>query len=275
MSIKSEITRLQNAKTAIATAIKNKGVSVPTGTKLDEMSSLINNISTGTSTSDATAIASDVLQGKTAYNATGKITGTIASYSGEHTDGAEEGTTPEGTIEIKTNGVHDVTNYANADVNVPIPDGYIIPSGTKTITSNGTAIDVRTYQYVNVSVASSSGSEDPGGPGGSDDTSTDLVTASVVIRINYTGSVVVYYYGISEDTGEPASIRKVIEQPVGGMVPIEVAQRSYIVINTTEVMGNAMVFFTSATGADLVFSNSGSYFFQLKTAVSQINFEPM
>ena len=219
MSIKSEITRLQNAKTAIATAIKNKGVSVPTGTKLDEMSSLINNISTGTSTSDATAIASDVLQGKTAYNATGKITGTIASYSGEHTDGAEEGTAgifPSGTLNVTQVGTYDVTNYASATFSVTtqtksvtagtssttvtpdsgkylssvtvnptptetktvtptassqsitptsgkylskvtvnaIPSSYIIPSGTKTITENGTH-DVKSYASVSVNVASS------------------------------------------------------------------------------------------------------------------------
>ena len=206
MSIKSEITRLQNAKTAIATAIKNKGVSVPTGTKLDEMGSLINNISTGTSTSDATAIASDVLQGKTAYNATGKITGTIASYSGEHTDGAEEGTAgifPSGTLNVTQVGTYDVTNYASATFSVsteaktvtpsastqnvtptsgkylskvtvnPIPSNYIIPSGTKTITSNGTH-DVSTYASVSVNVASSGG-EDPDTPSGGTQTCTIIL----------------------------------------------------------------------------------------------------
>ena len=47
MSIASEITRLQNAKNAIKYAIANKGVTVPSDTKLDGMASLIGQIKTG------------------------------------------------------------------------------------------------------------------------------------------------------------------------------------------------------------------------------------
>lgn len=47
MSIASELTRLQNAKKAITRAIANKGVTVPSGTKLDGMASLIGQIETG------------------------------------------------------------------------------------------------------------------------------------------------------------------------------------------------------------------------------------
>ena len=49
MSIANELTRIQNAKTAIANSIKNKGVTVPTGTKLDGMASLIGQIEQGSS----------------------------------------------------------------------------------------------------------------------------------------------------------------------------------------------------------------------------------
>ena len=45
MSVETEITRISGAKTAIATAITNKGVTVPSGTKLDGMASLIDSIS--------------------------------------------------------------------------------------------------------------------------------------------------------------------------------------------------------------------------------------
>lgn len=47
MSVQSEITRLANAKTALATAIGGKGVTVPEGTKLDGMAALIEAISAG------------------------------------------------------------------------------------------------------------------------------------------------------------------------------------------------------------------------------------
>ena len=47
MSISSEIARITNAKNAIATAISNKGVTVPDGAKIDDMPALIDNISSG------------------------------------------------------------------------------------------------------------------------------------------------------------------------------------------------------------------------------------
>lgn len=47
MSAQSEIMRLANAKTAIATAIEGKGVTVPEGTKLDGMAALVEAISAG------------------------------------------------------------------------------------------------------------------------------------------------------------------------------------------------------------------------------------
>lgn len=47
MSIQSEITRLETAKSAIAAAIAGKGVTVPDGTMLDGMAALIEAISAG------------------------------------------------------------------------------------------------------------------------------------------------------------------------------------------------------------------------------------
>ena len=47
MSVQTEITRIESAKTAIATAIEGKGVTVPVGTLLDGMSALIESIEAG------------------------------------------------------------------------------------------------------------------------------------------------------------------------------------------------------------------------------------
>ena len=41
MSVQSEIDRIAGAKSDISTAITNKGVTVPSGTKLDGMAALI------------------------------------------------------------------------------------------------------------------------------------------------------------------------------------------------------------------------------------------
>ena len=47
MSIQSEIARIESAKTALATAIEGKGVTVPDGTLLDGMAALIEAIEAG------------------------------------------------------------------------------------------------------------------------------------------------------------------------------------------------------------------------------------
>lgn len=47
MSVNSEIERLQNAKSALKTAIEGKGVSVPAVTKLDGYSALVDSIQAG------------------------------------------------------------------------------------------------------------------------------------------------------------------------------------------------------------------------------------
>ena len=58
------------------------------------------------------------------------------------------GITPQGTKTITENGTHDVTQFAQAKVNVPMPAE---PTGTKEITSNGTH-DVKAFANVNVAV---------------------------------------------------------------------------------------------------------------------------
>ncbi len=52
MSIASEITRLQTAKAELKTAIENKGVTVPSDTKLDGYADLVDSIEQGGGDSD-------------------------------------------------------------------------------------------------------------------------------------------------------------------------------------------------------------------------------
>lgn len=63
---------------------------------------------------------------------------------------------PTGTKTITENGKHDVETFKEVEVNVPIPEGYIIPSGTKNITENGEH-DVTEFAKVNVNVPTSGG----------------------------------------------------------------------------------------------------------------------
>lgn len=80
MSIQSEINRLTTAKSDIATAIANKGVAVPSGTKIDEMAGLIAGIQVGVDTSKDTVTEDVLLFGYTAHNAAGNaITGTAGA----------------------------------------------------------------------------------------------------------------------------------------------------------------------------------------------------
>lgn len=66
-----------------------------------------------------------------------------------------EGITPEGELEILENGTYDVTEYASAQVSVPVG---VFPEGTLEIAENG-EYTVTTYDKVNVAVASSGGGD--------------------------------------------------------------------------------------------------------------------
>jgi len=120
--------------------------------------------------SDTTATAATILSGYGCYGADGAwIDGTASSGGGmtvvetqdEHGGTIVTITGEEVVLQSKTvtpsTSTQTVlpdegkTGLAQVTVN-PIPSQYIIPSGTKTITENGTGIDVASYASVNVAV---------------------------------------------------------------------------------------------------------------------------
>ena len=90
----------------------------------------------------------------------------------------DEIVTPTGTINITTNGTHNVANYEKATVNVPTSGG-IIPTGTKEITENGTH-DVTNYASVNVQVPTSGG----GGGYSIDDLASGAPSGEIAVSAN-------------------------------------------------------------------------------------------
>ena len=76
------------------------------------------------------------------------------SYDVGYQQGYQQGLNdaqPTETIEIINNGTYDVRQIATANVNVPIPEGYLKPTGTLTITDNGYH-EVSEFKLVDVEV---------------------------------------------------------------------------------------------------------------------------
>lgn len=62
MSVQTEITRLNTAKSNIATAITNKGVTVPDGTKLDGMAALIDGIEAASELAEEVVAQDEIIE---------------------------------------------------------------------------------------------------------------------------------------------------------------------------------------------------------------------
>ena len=108
MSIATEITRLQNAKASIKSSIENKGVTVPSATKLDGYSTLIDSIQTGITPTGTISITSNGTVDVTNY-ASANVN---VSGSGWDPNQYAEGLVPVGELTLNT--ATKINNYAFA-----------------------------------------------------------------------------------------------------------------------------------------------------------------
>ena len=94
---------------------------------------------------------------------------------------------PEGTYSITANGTYDITQYASTTVNVPIPEGYIVPEGNYSIIANGD-YNIAQYSTVNVNVPIPEGYIVPEGQLDITENGVHDVTSFATVNVNVAGS---------------------------------------------------------------------------------------
>lgn len=125
-------------------------VIVPAGYYEDQVSK---SVATATQATPSISVNSTGLITATATQSAGYVTaGTKTKTSQMSTQGAKTVTPTKASQTAVSSGV-----YTTGAVTVgPIPDDYVVPTGTLSITQNGSGIDVSEYAAVNVSVNGSS-----------------------------------------------------------------------------------------------------------------------
>ena len=147
MSIQSEINRIAGAKSDIADAIEDKGVTVPSGTKLDGMANLIGQISGGSGKLNSTQ-AADAYDPTATYAVGDKV-----SYAGNVYSCISAISTPEAwdsthwdQVDPIQDQVDDVRNtLTQLETNV----GKILPVITGTTNNSGYIINSKDYFEAN------------------------------------------------------------------------------------------------------------------------------
>ncbi len=92
---------------------------------------------------------------------------------------------PDGTKTITVNGTYDISGYASAEISVPVeaPAGAIVPVGAKTVTENGT-YDIGRYAEVKVDVPVPDGYLLPAGTKAISVNGTHDVSAYAAVTVN-------------------------------------------------------------------------------------------
>ena len=153
MSISSEITRLESAKSDIITAITNKGVNVPVGIKMDNVSVFIDTIETGENLDDViaeqdsaitaqdTLIASiqAALEGKALGSGGSVETCTVTLY----TDGSPEVSAyySDGTSECKQVIFGDLYDTSTVTIDV-LKHSIILPYASNISIQTGDSVQI-------------------------------------------------------------------------------------------------------------------------------------
>lgn len=138
MSISSEITRISGNVADAMAAIADKGVTVPAGSTSDDLADLIAQIQQGGG------------GGMSVVETQDSHGGTIVTITGEEVKLQSKTATPT-TSSQAIQPDSGFTGLSQVTVNA-IPSQYIVPTGTKSITANGTGIDVAQYASVDVAV---------------------------------------------------------------------------------------------------------------------------
>ena len=150
MSVQSEITRLENAKTAIGTAIANKGVTVPADTKLDGMAELIGNISVGQNTNTTQTLSGSVIAIDNCVNA--PLNG-LKLFGKTTQNGTPTPTSPVELVSVGNSGTINTTMrgenlFPKASAGVKTQNGITLTSnGNGSYTVKGTSTGAVTLKF--------------------------------------------------------------------------------------------------------------------------------
>lgn len=147
MSIASEITRLQNAKADLKTAIQGKGVAVSVNAKLDQYADLVDAIQQGSTmvlqakseTYNASNVQqTDTIAPDTGYDGLSQVDITInAVQSGSATTPATSITANPSITVNTTTGVISATVSTSQNVTPTVVEGYVESGTSGTITVSG------------------------------------------------------------------------------------------------------------------------------------------